>query len=131
MKYAIILEKATKNYSAYAPDVPGCIATADTFDETVQMMKEALEFHFDGLHADGDPIPQPESEVAYVELDWTPSPLNPVENDDPLLGLEEDPREELHDLLDEIPEGDIAKVKAFLESLVSGSGVDLVELEER
>ncbi len=67
MRYAIVIEKADSNYSAYAPDLPGCIATGATIDETTEHMREAIRFHIDGLTADGLPIPKPESTLAYVE----------------------------------------------------------------
>jgi len=69
MKYAIVIEKAENNYAAYAPDVPGCVATAQTIEEVKREMKEALEFHFEGLRSDEHPIPQPTSLSDYVELD--------------------------------------------------------------
>ncbi len=68
MRYAIIIEKATNNYSAYAPDVPGCIATGATVEETVQEMREALASHFELMREGGDPLPMPETDVAYVEV---------------------------------------------------------------
>ena len=69
MKYTILICKAGSNYSVHAPDVPGCIATGDTIEETIQMMKEALEFHFEGMIEEGDPIPEPSTLCAYVELE--------------------------------------------------------------
>jgi len=69
MKYPVIVEKAGPNYSAYSPDVPGCIAAGDTIEETLQLFKEALEFHFEGLKQDGEPIPQPSTLCEYVEVD--------------------------------------------------------------
>jgi len=68
MKYAIVIEKAESNYSAYAPDVPGCVAAGDTIEETVQLMKEALELHFEGMIEDGVVIPRPETAVEYIEI---------------------------------------------------------------
>lgn len=68
MKYAIVVEWADGNYSAYSPDVPGCIATGATVEETKRNMIEALEFHIEGLRADGDPIPEPSSSVDFVEI---------------------------------------------------------------
>lgn len=68
MKYAIIIEKAENNYSAYAPDVPGCVAAGDTFEEVKQLMQEALEFHFEALQMDSLPIPESTSQVEYVEV---------------------------------------------------------------
>ena len=68
MRYAIIIEKAENNYAAYAPDVPGCAATGATVEETLSQMAEALEFHFEGLNEDNEPIPQPTTLCDYVEL---------------------------------------------------------------
>jgi len=67
MRYAIVIEQADSNYSAYAPDVPGCVATGATLEEVQQAMQEALAFHLEGLREEGLPIPQP-STVAYVEV---------------------------------------------------------------
>ena len=68
MRYAIVVEKAGKNYSAYVPDLPGCIATGKTPEETEQLIREAMELHLNGLREDGLPIPQPSSRVEYVEV---------------------------------------------------------------
>jgi predicted RNase H-like HicB family nuclease len=68
MRYAIVIENAGGNYSAYVPDLPGCIATGDTFAATEQVIREAIEFHLDGLREDGTPIPPPSSRVEYVEV---------------------------------------------------------------
>ena len=67
MRYTIVVEKARKNYSAYVPDLPGCIATGKTPEETEQLIREAMELHLNGLREDGLPIPQPSSWVEYVE----------------------------------------------------------------
>ncbi len=67
-KYLIIIEQAGNNYSAYSPDVDGCIATGDTIEETVQSMKKALEMHIKGLIEDGLPVPEP-STHEYIEID--------------------------------------------------------------
>jgi predicted RNase H-like HicB family nuclease len=68
MRYAIVIEKAENNYSAYAPDLLGCIATGDTVDEVVSEMKAAIAFHIDGLIEDSLPIPKSLSIVDYVEV---------------------------------------------------------------
>lgn len=68
MKYAIVIEKAENNYSAYVPDLPGCIATGATVEEVEQQIREAIEFHLDGMREDGDPIPPPSSHVEYVDV---------------------------------------------------------------
>ena len=68
MKYLIILEKTETGYSAYSPDLPGCVATGSTQEETEQNMREAIEFHLEGLKLEGFEIPQPSSSSAYVEV---------------------------------------------------------------
>jgi predicted RNase H-like HicB family nuclease len=68
MRYAIVVEKAGKNYSAYVPDLPGCIATGRTPEETEQLIREAVELHLNGLREDELPISQPSSRVEYVEV---------------------------------------------------------------
>ncbi len=68
MRYAIVLEKGTNNYSAYVPDLPGCVATGLTVEETEREIREAIEFHIEGLIEDGLPIPQPASIVEYLEI---------------------------------------------------------------
>lgn len=68
MPYAIVIEKGEGNYSAYVPDLPGCVAVGDTVEETRHEIQEAIEFHLEGLRADGLPTPEPSSRVAYVEV---------------------------------------------------------------
>jgi predicted RNase H-like HicB family nuclease len=68
MRYAIVIEDAGGNYSAYVPDLPGCVATGATVDETEQAIREAIEFHLEGLRADNLPIPEASSRVDYVEV---------------------------------------------------------------
>lgn len=68
MWYAIVIEKAEGNYSAYAPDLPGCVATGATIEEVEAQIREAIEFHIEGLREDGIPISQPSSRVDYVEV---------------------------------------------------------------
>ena len=68
MRYAIVIEKAENNYAAYVPDLPGCIATGQTVEETEQLIREAIEFHLHGMREDGLPIPAPISQVDYVEV---------------------------------------------------------------
>ncbi len=67
MKYAIVIEKANGNYSAYSPDLPGCIATGNTIEGTRQSMAEAIRIHLESLTLHGEPIPQPQSIVDYVD----------------------------------------------------------------
>jgi predicted RNase H-like HicB family nuclease len=68
MRYAIVIENAGGNYSAYVPDLPGCVATGDTPATTEQAIREAIEFHLEGMREDGTPIPPPTSRVEYVEV---------------------------------------------------------------
>ncbi len=68
MRYAIVIEKAEGNYSAYVPDLPGCVATGSTPDEVEALLREAIEFHLAGLREDGVPTPPPSSRVEYVEV---------------------------------------------------------------
>ncbi len=67
MRYAIVIEKAEGNYSAYVPDLPGCIATGESLQDVEQEIREAIRFHIDGLKEDGLPVPQPTSIADYVE----------------------------------------------------------------
>ncbi len=67
MRYAIVIEKAPSNYSAYVPDLPGCVATAKTIEEVKQEIAEAISFHLEGLQMEGLPIPLPLSITDYVE----------------------------------------------------------------
>jgi predicted RNase H-like HicB family nuclease len=67
MRYAVVIEKADGNYSAYVPDLAGCVATGATVAEVEREIKEAIRFHLDGLREDGTPIPQPTAVCEYVE----------------------------------------------------------------
>lgn len=68
MRYAVVIEKAQGNYSAYVPDLPGCIATGATVAEVEAEIREAIVFHVEGLREDGLPVPPPSSQVDYVEV---------------------------------------------------------------
>ncbi len=67
-RYLIVIENAGPNYSAYSPDLPGCVTTGSTPEETKKHMAEAIEFHLEGLVEDGIPIPEPSSVAEYVEV---------------------------------------------------------------
>ena len=67
-KYLVIFEKANGNYSAYSPDLPGCIATGVTRDEVEKNIREAVRFHVEGLVEDGLPIPEPSSFTEYIQV---------------------------------------------------------------
>ena len=68
MKYAVVIEKAESNYSAYVPDLPGCVATGATLQEVEAEIREAIAFHLEGMREDGVAIPEPTSKVEYIEL---------------------------------------------------------------
>ncbi len=68
MRYAVVIEKAEGNYSAYVPDLPGCVATGSTLAEVEAEIREAIVFHVEGLREDGLAIPPPASRVEYVEI---------------------------------------------------------------
>ena len=67
-KYLIVLEKTATGYSAYSPDLPGCVATGATLLEAEGEMKEAIEFHIEGLRLQGEPVPEPNSAASYCEV---------------------------------------------------------------
>ncbi len=66
-KYLVIFEKANGNYSVYSPDIPGCIATGATRKEAEKNIREAINFHIEGLKEDGLPVPEPSSFTEYIE----------------------------------------------------------------
>jgi predicted RNase H-like HicB family nuclease len=68
MRYAIVIETGERNFSAYAPDLPGCVATGHSVDQVQRAMAEAIRFHVDGLRADNLPVPPPTSQVNYVDV---------------------------------------------------------------
>ena len=67
MRYAVVIEKAAGNYSAYVPDLPGCVATGEGFAEAEHNIREAIRFHIDGLVEDRLPVPEPSARAEYVE----------------------------------------------------------------
>ena len=68
MRYAIVIEDAGANYSAYVPDLPGCITTGATIKDVEGNIRSAIEMHIAGMREDGDPIPLPSSQVEYVDV---------------------------------------------------------------
>lgn len=68
MKYAVVIERADCNYSAYVPDLQGCVATGSTIEEVERHIREAIEFHLEGLREDGLTIPKPSSSVEYIDV---------------------------------------------------------------
>jgi predicted RNase H-like HicB family nuclease len=67
-RYAIVVERARSNYSAYVPDLPGCVATGATVEEVEQLLHEAIEIHVAGMREDGLPVPEPSSVVDYLDV---------------------------------------------------------------
>jgi predicted RNase H-like HicB family nuclease len=68
-RYAIVIEKGPTNYGAYVPDLPGCIATGPTVEETERLLREAIALHLQGMKEDGIAVPEPSSVVEYLELE--------------------------------------------------------------
>ncbi len=68
MRYAVVIEDVGSNFSAYVPDLPGCIATGQSFEEVEKEIRSAIQFHLEGMKQDGLPIPKPSSAVEYVEV---------------------------------------------------------------
>lgn len=68
MRYAIVVEKGPTSYGAYVPDLPGCVAAAGTRGEVLQLIREAIEFHLEGMREDGLPVPEAASSAEYVEV---------------------------------------------------------------
>ena len=69
MDYLVVIEKADGNYSAYVPDLPGCVATGDTAEQAKQRIAEAIDLHIKGLIEDGEPVPPPRAQGATVHTD--------------------------------------------------------------
>ena len=69
MRYLVIIEAGEHNLSAYVPDLPGCVSTGRTRDEVLARMREAITMHLEGMHEDGEAIPTPNSDPAFVEVD--------------------------------------------------------------
>jgi predicted RNase H-like HicB family nuclease len=68
MRYAVVIERTNTNFSAYVPDLPGCIATGKTREEVERLIRKAIEYHIEGMKQDGQRIPTPSSVVEYVEV---------------------------------------------------------------
>ena len=68
MRYAVVIEQTGSNYSAYVPDLPGCVATGATIEEAEVGIREAIKFHIQGMKEDGLPVPSPRSSVEYIEV---------------------------------------------------------------
>jgi predicted RNase H-like HicB family nuclease len=68
MRYAVIVEEGEDSFGAYVPDLPGCAAVADSKEEVLELIQEAIEFHIEGLREDGQLIPEPSSSIEYIEV---------------------------------------------------------------
>jgi len=68
MRYAVVVEKSDTGFGAYVPDLPGCVAAAQSREEVVELIQGAIEFHIEGLKEDGQPIPVPSSSVEFVDV---------------------------------------------------------------
>ena len=68
MRYAIVIERGPASYGAYVPDLPGCVAAADTKDEVLRLIREAIEFHIEEMRDEGLQVPEPLSSAEYVEV---------------------------------------------------------------
>jgi predicted RNase H-like HicB family nuclease len=66
--YAVVIEKTGTGFGAYVPDLPGCVSTGRTIEETERQIREAIEFHLDGMREDGEPIPEPTIVTVSVEI---------------------------------------------------------------
>jgi predicted RNase H-like HicB family nuclease len=69
MKYVVLIEKGERNFGAYLPDLPGCVAVGDTREEVEQRIREAIEFHLEGMLLDGEAVPEAETECWHVDVD--------------------------------------------------------------
>lgn len=68
MRYAVVFEKSSTGYAAYVPDLPGCVTTGKTKDETEQLIREAIEFHIESLREHGEPVPEPTTQTEYIAV---------------------------------------------------------------
>ncbi len=68
MKYAVVFEKTRDGIAAHVPDLPGCVAVADSLEETTELIREAIVFHLEGMRAEGLPVPEPTTQCDYVVL---------------------------------------------------------------
>jgi predicted RNase H-like HicB family nuclease len=68
MRYAVVVEEGESSFGAYVPDLPGCAAVGQTREEVLQLIREAIEFHIEGLREDGQPVPEPSSSLEYIEV---------------------------------------------------------------
>jgi predicted RNase H-like HicB family nuclease len=68
-RYAVVIEKMESGYGAFVPDLPGCVAAGDTYEETTQLIREAIPFHIEGMRASGEAIPGPTTRIEFVDAE--------------------------------------------------------------
>jgi predicted RNase H-like HicB family nuclease len=68
MEYAVIIEQGERNYSAYVPDLPGCVATGETEEEVLELIRQGMELHLESMREDGESIPSPGTHIRYVKV---------------------------------------------------------------
>ena len=68
MTYAVVVERGPTSFGAYVPDLPGCVAAGETYEETLQLIEDAIGFHVEGLREQGEPVPTPATRIAFVEV---------------------------------------------------------------
>ncbi|WP_133512833.1 type II toxin-antitoxin system HicB family antitoxin [Candidatus Thiosymbion oneisti] len=68
MRYMVVIEKGPSSFGAYVPDLPGCMAAAETREEVLELIQEAIEFHLEGIREEGAPVPQPHSYSEFIEV---------------------------------------------------------------
>jgi predicted RNase H-like HicB family nuclease len=68
MRYAVIIEKGETGYGAYVPDLPGCVAAGESLEEVKKLIREAIEFHIEGLKENGESVPEPASSIEFIEV---------------------------------------------------------------
>ena len=68
MQYTVVIEKSPRNFAAYVPDLPGCVATGATREDVVSQIQEAIEFHIEGMREQGEPIPEPQCTAAVADV---------------------------------------------------------------
>jgi predicted RNase H-like HicB family nuclease len=68
-RYAVVIEKMESGYGAFVPDLPGCVAAGDSYEETEQLIREAIPFHIEGMRANGESIPEPTTRIEFVDAE--------------------------------------------------------------
>ena len=68
MNFAVVIEKGASSFGAYVPDLPGCVAVGETREEALRLIREAIEFHLEGIKQECEAVPEPHSEIEYVEV---------------------------------------------------------------